>query len=94
MCSLSISVRACSHQCPSGIEHGLVREEILLGRVVAAVRQVIELNQETKVSHLPDLQLRGFWGIANDITQEREQRSDSSGDTEAEALANCHPEPF
>lgn len=32
--------------------------------MITAVSQVIVLNQEAQVSHLPDLQFWGFWGIS------------------------------
>lgn len=61
MCS---SVRP--HQGSCGIQHGLVRQEVFLGRVVTAVGQLVVLDQEAQVSHLPDLQLRGFWGVPDE----------------------------
>lgn len=61
---LQTDQHACSHQCPSSIQHGLVWQEVLLGSMITAVSQVIVLNQEAQVSHLPDLQFWGFWGIS------------------------------
>ena len=63
--SLTACVCVCvSHQCTSSIHHGLVGEEVLLGGVVAAVRQLIVLHQEAQIRHLSDLKLRRLWGIA------------------------------
>lgn len=53
-----------SYQGSCSVEHGLVRQEVLLGSVVAAVGQFIVLNQEAQVGHLPDLQLRGLWRVS------------------------------
>lgn len=71
----SVYVSVCvSHQRPSSIQHGLVRQEVFLGSVVTTVCQLVVLNQKAQISHLPDLQLRGFWGIS-EITHIKNQTS-------------------
>lgn len=57
-------LHVCSYQRSCGVQHGLVRQEVLLGSVVAAVGQLVVLNQEAQVGHLPDLQLRGLWWVS------------------------------
>ena len=55
----------CPYQRPCSVQQGLVGQEVLLGRVVATVGQLVVLDQEAEVRHLPDLQLWGLRWVAS-----------------------------
>lgn len=76
-----------SNQGSSSIKHGLVREEVLLRGVIAVVGQLIVLNQKAQVSHLPNLQLRGFWGVS-EVTEAK--RSDVHFLNTSEGIISAH----
>lgn len=69
---MNLHVRSYQRSC--SVQHGLVRQEVLLGRVVAAVGQLVVLHQEAQVGHLPDLQLWGLCWVSEVRTEKAGQQ--------------------